>query len=94
MAVRSGAHIGMPTGTVARRTTRESDLPRLLESNEARLDRLQQRGAQIRVDGTAFLLAFFERVRLQPSTRDNRLEWGRWVEGLLDELETPHMALR
>jgi hypothetical protein len=90
MAVRND--LTLPTGPVARRASHEPGLPRLLERNEARLDRLQQRGVPVRVDGVAFLLAFFDRARVQP-TRENRLDWGRFVERVLDDLETRPLAL-
>src|SRR4051812_48705305 len=85
MAVYTRSLIGTPNRTPARPAGRASSLPRLLASNEARLDRLQGHG--IRVNGVAFLLAFFERVRVQPATRDNHLEWGHFIARILDELE-------
>ena len=87
MAVYTRSMVGTPGGAPTQRVAREPTLPRLLASNEARLDRLQQHGIRIRMDGVAFLLAFFERVRAQPAARDNHLEWGRFIAHLLDELE-------
>jgi hypothetical protein len=87
MAVHQRSPIGAPSGAPMRHVARVSTLPRLLASNEARLDRLQQRGVAIKMDGVAFLLMFFDRVRTQPVARDNHLEWGRFIAQLLDELE-------
>jgi hypothetical protein len=71
-----------------------STLERVLDSNECRLDRLDDQGIEFIVDGVAVLQFLFQRILASRTTQDFKLNWALNVAGLLEHVETQTLVTR
>jgi hypothetical protein len=72
----------------------QSMLERVLDSNECRLDRLDDQGMEFIIDGVAVLQFLVQRILASRTAQDFRLNWALNVAGLLDQVETQTLVTR